>query len=78
MAAKKSTLKPEAPSSSEAPKGRGRPRGKRSNPDFVQTTAYIRVKTYREIRIALLEQGEELEYSELVEELLSKWLKGQK
>lgn len=59
-------------------RGRGRPTGKRSDPDFTQTTAYIRADTYKGVRIALLEEGEGREYSELVEELLSKWLKSRK
>jgi hypothetical protein len=61
-----------------ASKRRGRPTGKRSDPDFEQTTAYIRKDTHRNVKIALLEEGEEREYSELVEELLSKWLKARK
>lgn len=59
-------------------KRRGRPPGKRSDPDFVQTTAYIRGDTYKAVRIALIEEDEGREYSELVEELLSKWLKARK
>ena len=30
---------------------KGRPRGKRSNPDFEQVTAYVRSKTYRDVKI---------------------------
>jgi hypothetical protein len=61
-----------------AKKKRGRPTGKRSDPDFTQTTAYIRAETYKDVRIALLQEGEGREYSELVEELLSGWLKKRK
>lgn len=61
-----------------ATKRRGRPKGKRSDPDFAQTTAYIRVETYKDVRIALLQEGEGREYSELVEVLLSDWLKKRK
>jgi len=53
----------------------GRPNAKRSDPDFVQTTAYIRKDTHRDVKIALLHEGQEQEFSELVEELLSNWLK---
>jgi len=60
-------------------KRRGRPAtGKRNDPDYDQTTAYVRKATYKAVRIALLEEGEGREYSELVEELLSKWLKSRK
>lgn len=56
----------------------GRPRGKRSNPDYEQVTAYIKRQTYREIKIALLQQEELADFSELIEELLCDWLKTQK
>jgi hypothetical protein len=59
-------------------KRRGRPRGKRSDPYFEQTTAYIRKDTHREVKIALLQEGVGREYSELVEDLLSGWLKSRK
>ena len=70
---KKSSQGPEAPA-----RRRGRPTGKRSDPDFEQTTAYIRKETHRKVKIALLQEGEGREYSELVEDLLSEWLKTQK
>ena len=57
---------------------RGRPRGKRSNPDYEQVTAYIRRDTYTEVKIALLQQGEGQEFSELVEQMLTEWLSTQK
>lgn len=71
--AKKSSQVSETPA-----RRRGRPTGKRSDPDFEQTTAYIRKDTHRSVKIALLEEAEGREYSELVEELLSKWLKARK
>ncbi len=58
----------------EAPaRKRGRPKGKRSNPDFTQVTAYMRKDTYKNAQKALLDEDEE--FSELVEDLVSKWLK---
>jgi hypothetical protein len=62
----------------EERRGRGRPSGKRSDPNYVQTTAYIRGDTYKAVKIALIEEDQNKEYSELVEELLSKWLKSRK
>ena len=56
------------------PRGRGRPRGKRSDPDFDQVTAYIRKHTHQGIKIALLQEGRGREFSELVEDLLAEWL----
>jgi hypothetical protein len=57
--------------------GPGRPPGKRSDPAFTQVTAYIRGSTYRQIKLALLqdEGAAEREFSDLVEELLATWLK---
>jgi hypothetical protein len=50
----------------------GRPPGKRSDPDMVQVTAYIRKNTHLQAKRALLELG--MEFSELVESLVSEWL----
>jgi hypothetical protein len=47
--------------------------GKRSDNDYKQVSAYIRKDTHQQVKIALLQ--EEREFSELVEELLSGWLK---
>lgn len=52
----------------------GRPNGKRSNAEFQQVTAYIRRDTYRKTSIKLLDRPSKGEFSELVEELLQKWL----
>lgn len=55
-------------------KQRGRPPAKRSDPDFVGLTTYIRRETHTRAKIALLQQGEGRELSELVEDLLRDWL----
>jgi len=59
-------------------RGRGRPPGdaggKRDNKaEFTQASAYIRRETHRQVKSALA--LEEKEFSELIEELLSDWLK---
>ena len=59
------------------PVKKGRPKGKRSNPDFEQVTAYVRSQTYRQTKIALLQQSELEDFSELVEKLLTEWLSTQ-
>ena len=46
--------------------------GKRSNEEYRQVSAYVRKDTHRKVKMALLE--DELEFSELVEELLRGWL----
>ncbi len=57
---------------------RGRPSGdaggKRDNKvEFTQASAYIRRETHKQVKLALV--AEEKEFSELIEELLSEWLK---
>jgi len=56
-------------------RGRGRPTGKRSDPEFEQVTSYVRKQTYADVKIELIKEGQKREFSELVEELLAKWLK---
>ena len=53
----------------------GRPTGKRSDGEHVQVTAYIRKETHRRTKMALLEEQKHRDFSELVQELLTKWLK---
>jgi hypothetical protein len=50
----------------------GRPRAKRSDPQYQQVTAYIRRETYTAARKLLLD--EQREFSELVEELVGEWV----
>lgn len=48
-------------------------RGKSANADFIKLTSYIRKDTHLGVKRVLLEENREI--SELVEDLLSKWLK---
>lgn len=57
-----------------ASKGPGRPRGKRSDPDFEQVTAYLPSAIYTRVRIALMEDGRRQDFSALVAGLLAGWL----
>jgi hypothetical protein len=70
-----SKLKPPMAEEHEERPRRGRPSGKRSDPNYVGFTTYIRKDTHRKAKIALLEKAEGVELSELVEELLAEWLK---
>lgn len=74
-ATKKSRLKPPAEEDQEGRARRGRPAGKRSDPAFIGFTTYIRKQTHRSVKRALLDEPEDIELSELVEELLNDWLK---
>lgn len=61
------------------PKKRGRPAtGKRSNPDWIGRTYYIRKETDLDVESELLKlkrEGVELDKSELVDFLLGEWVK---
>lgn len=46
--------------------------GKRSNPDYTQITAYIRKNTHEDVMRKIYKRQE---FSELLEELLTEWLK---
>jgi hypothetical protein len=59
----------------EALKGRGRPPGKRSDPEFKPTTLFLRTRTKRTASRLLEDKGDEQDLSELVEQLLSQWNK---
>lgn len=62
-------LKPELPPATS----KDRIRGKSANAEFIKLTSYIRRDTHMAIKRAVLEENREI--SELVEELLAKWLK---
>jgi hypothetical protein len=48
--------------------------GKRSDPDYVQISAYIRKDTHRQAKRKLLEEGDERDLSDVIEELLKNWV----
>lgn len=51
---------------------------KKNDPDYTQTTAYIRAKVYDETRKRLIDERRKRNYSDLVNDLLSKWLSSNK
>ncbi len=66
------TAKPAAPV-----KEQKRPGGKSSNPDYAQALAYVRKTTLKSVKRELLDEPD-LDFSELVESLLTDWLKSKK
>jgi hypothetical protein len=52
----------------------GRPPGKKSNPEYQQVTIYIEKQVHRTARKLLLD--DERQFSDLVNELVSEWVKG--
>ena len=62
------------PSAVSAGRRVGRPPvGKKSDPSYTQVTAYVRRDLYRDVRIALLQDGSGQDFSELVDQLLQRW-----
>jgi hypothetical protein len=61
----------------EAQKGRGRPPGKRSDPDWAPRTILMRSKIHRRVSIMLLERDDGPDLSELVDQLLTEWISRQ-
>jgi hypothetical protein len=69
---------PSKPDSEPEPKQRGRPRGKKSDPEFVSAIAYIKKKTHLQVKRLLLDKeelGDKQDFSELVQDLLDFWVK---
>lgn len=50
----------------------GRPRGKKSDPNYIQITSYLSKKTHRAVKIRLAEL--DMERSDVIETLLQEWL----
>lgn len=57
-----------------ASKGPGRPPGKRSNPDYQSVTTFLHKQTYLDTQRALI--GTDKDFGDLVDSLLTEWLKG--
>jgi hypothetical protein len=58
-------------------KQRGRPRGKKSDPEYVSAIAYIKKKTHLQVKRLLLDKeelGDKQDFSELVQDLLDFWV----
>lgn len=71
------TEAPPSPAPIETPPHpkRGRPPGKRSDPGFKQATCYIPAALHHKVMLALLQDGQRQEFSELVGGLLAEWIK---
>lgn len=53
---------------------RGRPAGKRSNPEFEPTTIFLRKTTKKIANRTLEDHGDRHDLSELIEDLLQGWI----
>jgi hypothetical protein len=63
----------------EAPpvRGKGRPPGKRSNPDYQPTTVLLRTRTKKTASRLLEDASTGQDLSELIEQLLTEWIRQQ-
>jgi hypothetical protein len=87
-AEQKPVVEPEAvnitPTESLEPKKRGRPGGRRSDPNYTQISAYIPLELLHEVQDLLLQERRRkrlrsgVDVSGLVENLLREWVKNQK
>ncbi len=59
----------------ESPTEASQKKGKRSDPDYTQISAYIRKDTHRAVMQAIVTKRD---LSDLIEELFAEWLKKQK
>lgn len=50
----------------------GRPKGKRSDKSYTQVCGYVKLTTYKAVRKRLID--EEMEFSELLQQLLDEWV----
>jgi hypothetical protein len=73
--ASKKTPKTSVKGNSEPKNNISRTPGKRSNPDYTQITAYIRKETHENVMRKIYKRQE---FSELLEELLTNWMKNTK
>jgi hypothetical protein len=64
----------DGPPAASALTGKGRPTGKRSDPEFSPTTFFVRKDTKRRAARLLEDQDAGKDLSDLVEQLLAKWL----
>jgi len=66
------------PSHEAAPsRGKGRPPGKRSDPDYQPTTVLLRKQIKKTARRLLEDTGTGQDLSELIEQLLVEWIQQQ-
>jgi hypothetical protein len=62
------------PASVEAERGRGRPRGKRSNPEWKLYSHFLKRRTQREAVALLADEDEGRDLSDVLQGLLEGWI----
>ncbi len=72
-----SIARPDPPGGSEPLRGRGRPPGKRSDPDYQPTTVLLRKYTKKTAARLLEDTNAAQDLSDLIEQLLTEWIQKQ-
>ena len=72
-----STALPAPPQGTEPVRGRGRPPGKRSDPDYQPTTVLLRKHTKKTAARLLEDINSGQDLSDLIEQLLGEWIQKQ-
>jgi hypothetical protein len=75
--AEESTAPPTPPVGTEPVRGRGRPPGKRSDPDYQPTTVLLRKQTKKTANRLLEDTNAAHDLSDLIEQLLTDWIQHQ-
>ena len=65
---------PEAAASAESGQGRGRPPGKRSNPEWKLYSHFLKKQTQREATNILRNEEDGRDLSDVLQELLAEWI----
>ena len=73
-AEEQSIVPPTPPAGSETVRGRGRPPGKRSDPDYQPTTVLLRKRTKKTATRLLEDTNAAHDLSDLIEQLLTEWI----
>jgi hypothetical protein len=68
---------PDPPVAAEPARGKGRPPGKRSDPDYQPTTVLLRQQTKKMANRLLEDKSTGQDLSELIEQLLTEWIRRQ-
>jgi hypothetical protein len=69
------TERPAAPMETPNVRGRGRPPGKRSDPDYQPTTVILRKHTKKTATRLLEDSNTGQDLSDLIEQLLTEWIR---
>ena len=75
--ATRQSARPAPPLEAEPVRGKGRPPGKRSDPDYQPTTVLLRKQTKKTASRLLEDADTGQDLSELIEQLLGEWIRQQ-